>query len=1325
MKHHLRNLCLAAATFSVGTVAETVIFDHPETAGISGFRWMWNAPVVVTADGADEMVRHGRFGDATSAVWSPEKREEGQPGALVFDAVHRSLLVRFPGAAELIAERLGAGQVIEKLEIELPFKGTELWPEGYARPAGMSFLGSQWADSTPRWHAIAWGLRRPWEADPEHGPTFNAWRNGVGYWAKFGAQDPEHDRFPHRFGPTEVSEPHPDGRMDVTAVLTDPEFGETLADRLRALEYFGFIVRKWETYDAALWRGGYEWQTARGPQGILIDTPRLIVTFAAGQPQTVDRERLDLEIDAYVAEMGQRGELGEPTAVLPASTDAEVAALAERLGFRHPDWMPDWQWERVRELQTLGGGRDFPAAMDDYHGWLDAQLARAPRSWRGFDAADITQNYFRYLDALPEPVRDHWKLYWEAWLMPHRDISELVQGYIGGDAAQEYYQRTRDWRGNFSVYRTYCHAMGTMNFNHWASAGTLLGGAIVGDERLIADGRHGLEQWPLRTWCWYDGSTQESIDHYYLSHSLAAQKVFADWGPDRLDRMMGQSILAKSVEELASAWHPGLRRFVASSGRTGIAYPLGIQDGLHAILHTLSPSGAYTDLGEKHVTAPNVEDMPTVGHDYRPGHVSWQTINGPWAPSWMTAIVDEKDLPYQMTVNYMKWGGYRSTPLWRRTFMGRNYGLSSLDVSVGNETVPVMAQWRREDRTAESMTDLGTLLVRPGVNRTELLDSIWHGTDRRNPNGSVGTQGATMATLQDGNRMIVLASPTEKLQYHGGRPLPEIIASLQTTVGIMRFTDEPLEIFVDDQPVESLPHRFGYGGRIAIRDGVTYIGLIPIPAGDLERGVDVEIVDDGEMTEMQGGGKAREELRVNAYMMQLAEPIERAAIGDDLWRQIHLTWGGYVVEVGDESDYGSFEAFRRHLAAAELETRWEAEANTLHVVYRGGDDVFELGYRTDYAGGWNRSVPTDQCFPYRRVNGEWPYLPAGINRDTSVTVQGTTGRLEKNGAVLDVGVGNMGYLVSHPGEGVVVAWNPFPDPLPLTLQLPSWAGPGEGGGMISGDGRLGLVEIAYDARNRALAVEHAIHPRDAERADLATGLLMAGDVGLQAATVNGQPVEPVVLTVDGQPVIAIPLDDRFDAGGFPGRHAAARQAAERSKEIDVRDTLIQDWYLVGPFPNPDMSGFDTAFPPEQGPVDLGATYDGVNGAKVGWKRIRPAGQPPVGPAGMVNLMPHFNPNTWVTAYAYTRVVSDRERTATLLAGSDDSITAWVNGEKVLANKAMRAVGLDQERVPIRLREGENTVLLKIDQAGGGWGFVARLADEWGLPLTEGVVYGFE
>jgi len=558
---------------------------------------------------------------------------------------------------------------------------------------------------------------------------------------------------------------------------------------------------------------------------------------------------------------------------------------------------------------------------------------------------------------------------------------------------------------------------------------------------------------------------------------------------------------------------------------------------LQSILHTLSPEGAYTDLGKPAVSAVNVEKMPITGHNFKAGMAAQQTLSGPWGPQWMTTIADEKEFPYEMTVNYMQWGAYRSTPLWRRTYMGRNYGMASVDVSAGNATVPVMAQWRREDRKVESMTDLGTLIIRPGINRTELLDSVWHGGNKPNPSGVVGAQGSYMATLQHRNRMIVLASPFEKLYSKQCRPIPEEIYSLQTTIGLMRFVEQPMEIYVDDERVTSFPYRFPYGKRITIRDGVSYLAIIPVPAGSLERDIDVEIVDDGVMSDMQGGGKAREALRINAYMMRRKTPLDLDNID---WTAIEHTYGGYVIEMGDNAEYESFDAFRRHIAETRLGTRWEGAENTLHVSYVSGGDTMECGFRTDYGEGMNDTAPTDQCFPYRRVNGEWPYLPKGINRETTATIQGTTGKLERNGAVLEVGKGKMGYLIAlH--SGTVAAYNPFPDSTYLTLTLPK-------GGSISGDGKVGLTRIVYEPETSKIEIGHAARKTDEGKPEMATALLLLDVPQPQKVTVNGETVKAVAVQYEGKQGYAIPLNDAFRLEGFADRYEAAQRARETGEQ---------------------------------------------------------------------------------------------------------------------------------------------------------------------------------
>ena len=224
-----------------------------------------------------------------------------------------------------------------------------------------------------------------------------------------------------------------------------------------------------------------------------------------------------------------------------------------------------------------------------------------------------------------------------------------------------------------------------------------------------------------------------------------------------------------------------------------------------------------------------------------------------------------------------------------------------------------------------------------------------------------------------------------------------------------------------------------YGQRITIKDGVSYLGIIPLPASDLGRDADVVISDDGRMTEMQGGGKAREALRINAYLLKRATPLVPT---DAQWQQIDLAYGGYVIEMGDTADYTDFAAFQQHIAAAGLNTAWDENARTLAVQYTSGQDTLECGYRTDYAGDWDKKVPTDQCFPYRRVNGQWPYLPAGINRDSTCSQQGTTGTLVNSGATLHTEAGHMGYLLAEPQRGEFIGMNPFPDLTACSLEVP-------------------------------------------------------------------------------------------------------------------------------------------------------------------------------------------------------------------------------------------------------------------------------------------------
>jgi hypothetical protein len=141
----------------------------------------------------------------------------------------------------------------------------------------------------------------------------------------------------------------------------------------------------------------------------------------------------------------------------------------------------------------------------------------------------------------------------------------------------------------------------------------------------------------------------------------------------------------------------------------------------------------------------------------------------------------------------------------------------------------------------------------------------------------------------------------------------------------------------------------------------------------------------------------------------------------------------------------------------------------------------------------------ERAIPYRRLNGAWPYLPAGLERDTSWAQQGTTGRLEKNGAVLVTEAGRKAYLLADPVSGAVVGYNPLPDPQAFALST-------RDGVRISADGKVGLLRVEYRPWDRHCDISHALKAGQ-QGSDLAKSFTISGLAEPPRVTLNGHPVE--------------------------------------------------------------------------------------------------------------------------------------------------------------------------------------------------------------------------
>lgn len=203
----------------------------------------------------------------------------------------------------------------------------------------------------------------------------------------------------------------------------------------------------------------------------------------------------------------------------------------------------------------------------------------------------------------------------------------------------------------------------------------------------------------------------------------------------------------------------------------------------------------------------------------------------------------------------------------------------------------------------------------------------------------------------------------------------------------------------------------------------------------------------------------------------------------------------------------------------------------------------------------------------------------------------------------------------------------------------------------------------------------------------------------------------------------VQLADRL----IPGKCAAARaaltalQPATLSEPVGVElkktqeklakfEDHLTDWYVSGPYMQKDKRGqdlMDVPFPPED------AKAKGVL-----WREPAPTADPAMAWAVDLNATSALA-GDMRAAYLRTRVYSPAAQPARLEVGSDDGIKAWLNGECVHTNNALRGCTPSADAIEVKLKEGWNDLLLKITNDGGGWFGAARFRSPSGEHL-EGV-----
>ena len=163
--------------------------------------------------------------------------------------------------------------------------------------------------------------------------------------------------------------------------------------------------------------------------------------------------------------------------------------------------------------------------------------------------------------------------------------------------------------------------------------------------------------------------------------------------------------------------------------------------------------------------------------------------------------------------------------------------------------------------------------------------------------------------------------------------------------------------------------------------------------------------------------------------------------------------------------------------------------------------------------------------------------------------------------------------------------------------------------------------------------------------------------------------------------------------------------------IPAKWMYVQDWYVIGPFPNPDRVNLRRKFPPES-VVDLDATYVGKDGRTIKWEFMQTRNSTPKESwrtDGKAEIVPD-NAEEYGIWYAYAEVFSDVACDRWIAVGSDDRSDIWVNDAPVWgSSNKLKQWRIDEGYRRIRLNKGRNRILARIENGWHALGWSVSIA----------------
>ncbi|MCA3014990.1 MAG: hypothetical protein INH41_21600 [Myxococcaceae bacterium] len=192
------------------------------------------------------------------------------------------------------------------------------------------------------------------------------------------------------------------------------------------------------------------------------------------------------------------------------------------------------------------------------------------------------------------------------------------------------------------------------------------------------------------------------------------------------------------------------------------------------------------------------------------------------------------------------------------------------------------------------------------------------------------------------------------------------------------------------------------------------------------------------------------------------------------------------------------------------------------------------------------------------------------------------------------------------------------------------------------------------------------------------------------------------------------LHGRPEVRSLAAFHLAAQLNAEG--HLTERDAVIArqpgrfPLAVVGTWDNDQGKGFDLAFEPERQP-GLDQTYEGRFG-RLEW---RP--DAPLDPRGRLDLSALMTPARFAVAYVQGQPVAPEDGLYQLRLTSTGPVKVWVDGALLFVAPLLERSVFDNLVIPLALKRGPHTVLVKSAHKEGAWALAARLVPASSLPMA--------